>query len=320
MKAIVYHQPGPAEVLTYQDMPTPVPAADEVLIKIAGIGVNFAEIGRRSGKLPLVAGETYPLIPGSEGAGTIVEVGSAVSDYKVGDKVFTRLRGSYAEFGVAKPAGMIRVPEGMSMVEAATVPIIFETAYGCLVHGGNLQKGETILIQACASGVGIALVQLAKHLGATVIGTASTDEKLEWAKGYGLDHGINYATTDFVAEVKKLTDGKGVPIIVDGVSGEVFEKSLGLLSHGGRIINYGTASGKRDVNVLLPQLFFGGLSIIGAGSNRATRADMAEAMQLFADGTFKTTLDRTFPLQEAAAAHHYIEDRKVRGKIALTVE
>jgi NADPH2:quinone reductase len=206
----------------------------------------------------------------------------------------------------------------MDLVAASTVPIIFETAWGCLVSRGKLQAGETILIQAAASGVGIALVQLAKHLGATVIGTASTDEKLEWAKGYGLDHGINYETQDFVEEIKKLTGGKGVPIIIDGVGGDVFEKSFGALQPGGRILTYGVASGKRSASVLLPNLWFQNLTLMGAGSANCTREDMDEMLGLFARGELKPVVDRTWPLQEAAEAHRYIEARKVMGKVALT--
>ena len=318
MKAVMMYETGSPDVLKYEDVPTPEPAEGQVLIRIAGIGINFAEVGRRSGVLPFPPSEKLPLIPGGEVSGTVEAVGAGVGEYNPGDRVFTRTRGSYAEYTVAPAADLVRVPEGMDLVAASTVPIIFETAWGCLVTRGKLQPGETILIQAAASGVGIALVQLAKHLGARVIGTASTEEKLEWARGYGLDHGINYETQDFVEEVKKLTDGKGVPIIIDGVGGEVFEKSFGALQPGGRILVYGVASGKRSANVLLPTLWFQNLTLMGAGSANCTRDDMEEMLDLFAKGALRPVVDRTWPLREAAEAHRYIEARKVRGKVALT--
>ncbi len=317
MKAVMMYETGGPEVLKYEDVATPQPGPGEALIKIAGIGINFAEVGRRSGVLPFPPSEKLPLIPGGEISGTVEAVGDGVSEVMPGDRVFTRCHGSYAEYTVAQASGLVRVPEGMDLVAASTVPIIFETAWGCLVARGKLQAGETILIQAAASGVGIALVQLAKHLGATVIGTASSDEKLEWAKGYGLDHGINYTTTDYVDEVKKLTGGKGVPIIIDGVGGEVFEKSFGALQPGGRIVVYGVASGKRTANVLLPNMWFQQQTLMGAGSQNCTKEDMATMLDLFVEGKLRPVVDRTWPLQEAAEAHRYIEARKVQGKVAL---
>jgi len=311
------YETGEPEVLRYEDVPTPQPGDGEVLIKVAGIGINFAEVGRRSGILPMPPSEKLPTIPGGEISGVIEAVGSGVTDYRAGDRVFSRVRGSYAEYVTAPAAGLVRVPEGMDLVAASTVPIIFETAWGCLVKRGKLQPGETVLIQAAASGVGIALVQVAKHLGATVIGTASSDEKLEWAKGYGLDHGINYEKADFVEEVRKLTDGKGVPLIIDGVGGDVFEKSLHALQRGGRIVVYGVASGRRSASVLLPDLWFQSLTIMGGGSGNATKEDMAEMLGLFAKGVLRPVVDRTWPLSEAAEAHRYIEARKVQGKVAL---
>lgn len=311
------YETGEPEVLRYEDVPTPQPGDGEVLIKVVGIGINFAEVGRRSGILPMPPSEKLPTIPGGEISGVIEAVGSGVTDYRAGDRVFSRVRGSYAEYVTAPAAGLVRVPEGMDLVAASTVPIIFETAWGCLVKRGKLQPGETVLIQAAASGVGIALVQVAKHLGATVIGTASSDEKLEWAKGYGLDHGINYEKADFVEEVRKLTDGKGVPLIIDGVGGDVFEKSLHALQRGGRIVVYGVASGRRSASVLLPDLWFQSLTIMGGGSGNATKEDMAEMLGLFAKGVLRPVVDRTWPLSEAAEAHRYIEARKVQGKVAL---
>jgi NADPH2:quinone reductase len=318
MKAVMMYETGAPEVLKYEDVETPRPGAGEVLIKIAGIGINFAEVGRRSGVLPFPPSDKLPLFPGGEFSGTVEAVGEGVNDFQPGDRVFTRCRGCYAEYALAPASGLTRVPQGMELVAASTVPIMFETAWGCLVARGKLQAGETVLIQAAASGVGIALVQLAKHLGATVIGTASTDEKLAWAKSYGLDHGINYMTTDYVEEVKKLTSGKGVPMIVDGVGGEVFEKSFGALQPGGRIVVYGVASGRRTASVLLPNMWFQQQTLMGAGSSNCSADDMQTMLGLFVKGALKPVVDRVWPLREAAEAHRYIEARRVQGKVALT--
>ena len=320
MKVIRYYETGGPNVLKYEDSPTPEPGPDQLLVKLAGVSVNFADVGRRRGTFPLPPGVSLPVIPGGECAGVVEAAGSDVTGFKKGDSVFTRAGSpGYAEYAVVDAAQAFPAPSALSLVEAASIGTSFATAWQVVANRAKVQPGEQILVQACASGVGIAIVQVAKYLGATVIGTASTDEKLEWAKEYGLDHGINYETKELVDEVKALTDGKGVPVVIDGVGGDVFLRGLKVLQPYGRMAVYGVASGRRSVEVVLPELWFTNLTVLGAGGS--IPRDQADALfAKFDDGTFRATVDRTWPLAQAAEAHRYLEERKVRGKVALTVE
>ena len=320
MKAIHITEFGGPEVLKYEDAEMPTPGPGQVRIKVAATSVNYADIGRRAGHFPLVPGESLPMIPGLECAGIVDEVGAGVTSVKPGDRVLARSSGSYAEYAVTTEDHVYKAPESVTLTEAATLDVMFATAWQVLVNQAKVQRGETVLVQAAASGVGIAVVQLAKYLGATVIGTASTDDKLEWAKGYGLDHGINYTTQDFEEEIKKMTGGKGVPVVVDGIGDEVFKKGLRCLSSYGRMVVYGVASGKRSAEVLIPQLFFGNHSILGAASGSLSHDEVDRMLGLFGEGALKPTIDKTWPLAEAAEAHRYIERRNVKGKVALIVE
>lgn len=319
MKVIRFHEIGGPEVLKYEDVQAPEQSAGQVLIKVAASSVNFVDVSRRSGHAPFPPGVNLPQIPGFEVSGVVESVGADVAGWSVGDQVMVRGAGSgYAEYVVATPAQLFKVPASMGLVEAATLPTAFLTAWSAVVKAANVQPGETVLVQACAGGVAIALVQVAKQAGATVIGTSSSDEKLEWAKQFGLDHGINYDTKDFVQEVKALTDGKGVSVVFDGVGGDVLVRGLTALQPFGRMVVYGVSGGSRTAQIVLPELWFRNLSIIGGGGG-LTREEMEAVFSKFGDDTFKPTLDRTWPLEQAAEAHRYLEGRKVRGKVALTV-
>ncbi|MBM3940977.1 MAG: zinc-binding dehydrogenase [SAR202 cluster bacterium] len=321
MKAIRYHEFGGPDVLQLDEIAKPEPGPNEVLVKVAAIGVNFSEIGRRAGKFPLMPGQSLPMTPGYECAGVVEHVGSGVppTSFKPGDRVLARaIANTYAEYVAAPAASLYQIPPTLSFNDAATLSGAFTTAWAAVVLAGKVQKGETVLVQAAASGVAIAVVQLAKHAGATVIGTASSDEKLAWAKQYGLDHGINYVTHDFMAEAKGLTGGKGVDVIIDGVGGDVFLKGLKTLRVGGRMVVYGVAGGKRTAEVTLPELWFNSLTIVGASSGTTSREAFQQMIHMVADGRLKATVDRAWPLARAAEAHRYIEDRKVRGKVVLT--
>ena len=318
MKAVRYYETGSPEVLKLEDVPKPEPGPDDVLVKVAAAGVNFAEVGRRSGHFPLPPGQSLPQVPGYECAGEVEWAGANVSGFKPGDRVLGRAAfGTYQDYTILSPEAMYIVPPSLSLVEAATVNTTFTAAWAIVDIQGEIKAGETVLVQAAASGVAIAAVQLAKHVGATVIGTASTDEKLEWAKGYGLDHGINYAKDDFVEKVKELTGGKGVDVVIDGVGGDVFLKGLKALRLGGRMLVYGVAGGVRTAEVTLPELWFQVLTIKGAGHG-TNREQTDHLLALLDDGTLKATVDKTWPLEQAAEAHRYLEERRVRGKVALT--
>jgi NADPH2:quinone reductase len=320
LKTIRYYEIGGPEVLRIEDVPTPEPGPDQVLVKVAACSINYVDVARRSGHAPMAPTVSFPVSPGGECAGEVAAMGTNVSGVSLGDRVIVRGGSSgYAEYTVATPAQLLPVPESLSLVEASTIGTIFFTAWGCLANSAKLQQGEVVLVQSCAGGVGSALVQVAKHLGATVIGTSSSQEKLEWAKRLGVDHGVNYVEQDFVEEVKKLTDGKGVSVIADGVGGDMFVRSLKCLQRGGRIVIYGVSGGKRTAEITLPDLWFANHTIIG-GSGGANRNDIDAVLAKFEEGTFRSVLDRTWPLAEAAEAHRYLEERRVRGKIALTVE
>ena len=321
MKAVRYHEVGGPEVLRYEEVPDATFDEGEVLIKAAAVGVNFSEIGRRKGVFPLPPGSSLPNIPGYECAGVVEGTGPGVEGLAKGDRVVAwDLSHTYMEYVTAPAERVFKVPDNLSLTDAAVISAPFTTGWEAVVTRGNVQPGETVLVQAAASGVGIGVVQLAKHVGARVIGTASTDEKLEWAKGYGLDHGINYAAKNLVDEVKRLTGGEGVDAVVDGVGGDVFIQSLESLKMGGRLLTYGVASGVRTAEITVPRLWFGNQSIIGVYANMITRQEFNRVLYMLGRGDLKPTLDRTWPLQEAGEAHRYIEDRKVKGKVALTLK
>ena len=315
MKAIRFHEVGGPEVLVLDDVPDPSPAEGEVLIRVAAAGVNPTDAGTRSGRqqIPL------PGMLGRECAGVVEAVGAGVTGLAVGDRVMARNTAySYAELMTSPAVHTFVVPDNLDLLNGAVVPVTFATAWDAVANQCRVQAGETVLVHGAAGGVGIALVQVAKHAGATVIGTASSAERLEWAKGCGLDHGVNYAEVDFAQAVRDLTDGKGVDVVIDGVGGDVLLKSLECTAPHGRIGTYGSSAG-RQVELTLGALSRTRLSLIGTGSSGTTRADFEQMLGLVADGTFKTTVDRTFPLADAAAAHTYLASRQVKGKVALTM-
>jgi NADPH2:quinone reductase len=223
MKAAVYYETGPASVLRYEDVPDPQCHPDGVLIDVQAVSIEGGDLLNRAGG-PMAS---RPHIVGYQCAGTIRELGANVKDRSVGQRVVTfTAHGSHASIISVPAIATWLIPEELDLQVAACVPIAFGTADDSLFEFGHLKAGETVLIQAGSSGVGLAAIQLAKRGGATVLATASSDEKLERLKGFGLDHGINYETGDFVAAVRKLTDGKGVDLVVDTVGGKVLEGSL----------------------------------------------------------------------------------------------
>lgn len=318
MKAVRYHATGGPEVLQLDEIEAPSAGPGQLLIKVAAASINRIDLSRRAGQLPQPGNAPLPIIPGQELAGTVESVGEGVSGFKVGDRVLASASGAYAEYAAAAADSAYIVPPSIDLVDAATLQTAFATAWGVLVSRGKVQKGETVLLQSVGSGVGIALVQVAKHLGATVIGTAGSDDKLEWAKQYGLDYGINYRTQDIVEETKKLTEGKGLSFIAEGVGGEVFTKSMASLGRGGRMVLFGAASGDRRVEIFLPDFWNRGITLMGAGSGSTKREDTEEILRLVESGALKATVDKTWPLAQAADAHRYIENRSVMGKVALT--
>lgn len=317
MKAVRYHELGGPEVLRLEDVPEPEPGDGEVLVRLAASGVNPAEVSRRGGRMGQVV--DLPAMLGIEGAGIVAAIGQDVTTVNVGDRVVARQPPySYAEYVSVPERSVYAVPGNLSLVEAATVTIIYTTAWSALRVRGGGEAGGTVLVQAAASGVGIAAIQLAKQIGMTVLGTASSAEKLEWAGQYGLDHGINYVEEDFVAEAKRLTDGRGVDVIVDGIGGDVLARGIGALARGGRLSVFGGAGG-RETTFPVADLYRNAVSILGAGGGLTPREDFEMILGWFGEGKLKPTVDRTWPLAEAAEAHRYQESRLIKGKSALVI-
>jgi NADPH2:quinone reductase len=238
LKAAVYDHPGGPEVFRYQVVPDPVVSADGVLVRVQAIGIEGGDTLHRAHDEVTAA----PHIVGYQCAGIVLAVGEKVTTLRAGDRVVTvGTDGSHAELRAVPERFCWAVPSNLSIEEAACIPVAFGTADDALFEFGRLQPGETALAHAGAGGVGIAAVQLAKHAGARVIATASRDDKLERLDGLGLDHGINYVATDFVAEVRRLTDGRGADVIVESVGGRNLQDSLRCLAYRGRCVSFGDA-------------------------------------------------------------------------------
>jgi NADPH:quinone reductase len=320
VKAAVYYETGAPEVLLYEDVAEPVMAGHEMLVQVEAISIEGGDtLNRLGGDLARV-----PHIVGYQCAGTVVAVGDMVTAFAEGDRVVTvGLDGSHAELrSVAEPFAW-KIPDGLSTEEAAAVPVPFGTADDCLFEFGRLQAGETALIQAGASGVGIAAIQLAKRAGARVLATASRPEKLERLVEFGLDEGINYATTDFVDEVRRLTEGRGVDVVVDSVGGSTLQGSLRCLAYRGRCVTVGDAgrqgTEQMDISTLRPnnQSLTG--YFLGAELFLSPRphAMIARHLEDIARGQLRVVIDRRFPLADAAEAHAYIESRQSFGRVLL---
>ena len=321
MKAAVNHEAGPPDVLRYEDVPDPVPGDGDVLVRVEAISIEGGDSLARAGDDP--GGRAH--IVGYQAAGTIIGVGSAVTGLAEGDRVVTvGLDGSHAALRAVPAAFCWPVPAGLAIESAACVPIPFGTADDCLFEFGRLQAGETVLIHAGASGVGIAAIQLAHRAGATVLATASRDDKLERLTAFGLDHGINYVDQDFADEVRRLTDGNGADVIVDSVGGSNLQRSLHCLAYRGRCVTFGDAgretpstldiSTMRANNQTLVGFFLGAeLFLGGPRAHDLISRRLAEV----ATGELQVVIDRTYPLAEAAAAHAHIESRQAFGRVVL---
>lgn len=320
MKAVRVHQTGGPEVLSYEDVPAPVPGEGEVRIKVEAAGVNFIDIYYRTGQYP----GKLPLIPGSEGAGVVDKVGDGVAAIRPGDRVAYAMQpGAYAEYAIVPAVKVVPVPDDITNLQAAAVMLQGMTAHYLSQSTYPLQSGDTALIHAAAGGVGHLLVQIAKRHGARVIGTTSTEEKARLAREAGADEIILYTQTDFEEETKRLTGGEGVTVVYDAVGKDTFWKSLNCLKPRGYMILYGQSSGA--VEPVDPQVLNrkGSLFLTrpSLGHYIATQSELLQrATDLFnwmAAGELKVRIDKTFPLTEAPEAHRYMEERKTKGKLLL---
>jgi NADPH:quinone reductase len=318
MRAAVYYENGGPSVLRYEEVPDPVLRPKSVLISVEAVSIEGGDTLNRLGGALV----TTPHVVGYQCGGTIRAVGEEVTDRHVGQRVVASMAfGSHAELAAVPVGSTWVVPDGLDMLTAACVPIAFGTADDCLFEFGHLVAGETVLVQAGASGVGIAAIQLAKRAGATVLATASSSEKLERLTELGLDHGINYADADFVAETRRLTDGRGVDLVVDSV-GTTLPGSIASLAYRGRISYVGNA-GRDAKPVDVTPLMLGNQSLngvfLGAEFGHGPRAhtNIQRLLDEVGAGELRMPVDRTFPLAEAAAAHAYLEQRRAFGRVAL---
>jgi NADPH2:quinone reductase len=320
VRAAVLTQTGGPEVLRYDEFPDPVVRPGGVLIRIEAVSIQGGDVLNRQGGV-----FTYPHVVGYQAAGTVIEVGHGVTSVTVGRRVVATMgHGSHAQLASVHESAVYAIPDGLSTDDAAAVPIEFATAADCLFEFGDLQAGQTVLVQAGAGGVGLAAIQLAKRAGAAmVIATASSDDRLERLREFGMDHGINYASGDVATEVMRLTDRRGVDLVVDPVGGRTLEGSIAALAYRGRVSWVGQA-GRDERQPAIWPIMQKNASIHGvflgaefAMNPQRTRALVESLLQRVADGELRVSIDRVFPLSEAAEAHHHIESRQAFGRVLL---
>jgi NADPH2:quinone reductase len=314
MKAIQVRNVGGPEALEYVELPVPEPKANEALVEIKAIGVNFIDVYFREGRYP----SQVPFTVGQEAAGVVKAIGSAVTTVKPGDRVaYTGLQGSYAEYAVVDASRLVVIPDSLDFETAAAAMLQGMTAHYLLYDTYPLKKGETALIHAAAGGVGLLLVQLAKHIGACVIGTAGSEEKAALAREAGADEVINYATHDFAAEVKD------VHVVYDGVGKSTFDKDLEVLRPRGYLVLFGGASGAVPPfdPILLSRkgsLFLTRPTLAHYIATREELVQRADAvLSMIASGKLKLRVAHKYRLADAQQAHRDLEGRKTTGKVLL---
>ena len=342
IKAMRIHRHGGPEVLQVDEIDPPHAGAGEVTVEVKACALNHLDIWTRTG-MPNVSIE-MPRILGSDVSGIVVETGEGVTDVPLGEEVVlqpglscrrclrclqgrdnecqqykvlgSRVDGGYTERLSVPVENLLPKPKRLSFEEAASVPLVFLTAWHMLVERARLRPGEDVLVLAAGSGVGIAAIQIAKLWGARVIATASTDAKLARAQELGADDLVNYREQDFAREVQRLTDKKGVDVVIEHVGQDTFPKSLRSLARGGRLVTCGATSGP-DIEVDLRYVFARHLALLG--SYMGGKHELAELLPLFDTGRLKPVVDRVFPLEEAADAHRRMENREQFGKIVLRI-
>lgn len=314
---------GGPEVLRVAEEPRPEPAENEVLIELRSAGVNRADVLTRSGRYH-AAGQP-PIVPGFEGSGVVREVGASVTGVSVGERViaFGGRPGFYAEYVAVPENHVVAMPDGLDDDSAAALPVAPLTAFYCLRRLARVEAGEKVLVWAAASGVGDVAVQLAKAAGAEVIATAGSDEKVAWALENGADHGINHSSESVVDRVLELSGEGGVEVVLDTVGGARFGESLKVAGHGGRVVSLanvaleGSAFDTRDFYPKNVTIYGFQITNLMQRLGYDPREDLSELANLVVEGSLKVHVDRAFPLDGAADAHCYLEERLNRGKIML---
>jgi NADPH:quinone reductase-like Zn-dependent oxidoreductase len=341
MRAVLIHGHGGPEVVTLGELPEPAPGPGQVRVAVRAAGVNHLDLWVCRGWPGLHL--SFPHVLGSDMAGVVDAVGPGVADVKAGDAVVVNpssscgrcprclsgeenlcrrfsilgehTSGGQAEWLVVPARNVVPKPARLSFEEAASVPVTFVTAWRALVKRAGLRLGETVLVHAAGSGVGVAAVQIAKLLGARVIATAGSDAKLEKAKALGADEVVNYETGSFVDEVKRLTGRRGVDVVLEHVGKKTWEGSILSAAVGGRIVTVGATTG-HDPLTDLRHVFYRQLSILG--STMGSAADLAEVLRFLDEGKLRTVVDRVLPLSQVRRAHELLAERAQFGKIVLT--
>jgi NADPH:quinone reductase-like Zn-dependent oxidoreductase len=343
LKAVRMHGHGGVEQLFFEEAPQPrIIEPDEVIVNLRAAALNHIDIWNRMGATGIVV--PMPHILGADGAGTIVEVGAKVAGVKIGDAVCLypptgcgecefcradrdfmcirlrvlgeRLEGTYAQYVKLPAQNCFPIPNGYSFEEAAAFPLVFITLWRMIVTNAELQPGETVLIIGIGGGVASATLQVAKRLGARVIVTSSSDEKLARAQRLGADHGIHHGKEDFVKAIRSLTDDRGVDVVLDCVGGAVWQKSLASLAIGGRLVTCGATAGAQP-NDDIEALFTKHLRVYG--STLGSREEFRQLISFLNGSKIKPIIDTVLPLNDAAAAQKYLEDGKQFGKVVLRI-
>lgn len=323
MKAVRIYEFGPTEeVLRYEDVPTPEPGPNEILIKVEAASLNRADLSLRKGTYRISPDE-LPIIPGREFAGTVAKVGTNVKEFHLGQRVIAYTgKGGYAEYAAARIAEVRPVPEGVDAATAAAIPTVFLTAWFGLREDGQLKAGDWLLVQAGSSGVGMAAIQVGKHLGAKVITTSGGEDKCRRLRDLGADVVIDYTRGDFAPEVMRATANRGVDVVLEMVGGEVYQKSLQVLAPEGRLVSIGGAFGAIPDP---PPAMTGGRKATRFSITNYLKAKPEDFQQLdtflklVQENKFQVVIGKTFPLAEARAAQRYLEGREHFGKVVLTM-
>ena len=324
MRAVEISRPGGPETLALTERPLPEPGAGEVRLRLAYAGVNRPDALQRAGAYAPPPGASD--LPGLEGAGTVDAVGPGVTEVAVGEEVCALvISGGYAEFALAEAGHCLPKPKPLSLVEAAGLPETYFTVYSNVIERGRLKAGESFLVHGGSSGIGSTAIQIAKHHGAKVFATAGSDEKCAFCRELGADAAINYREADFAEEVKRLTEGKGVDVILDMVGAAYLAKNIASLAVEGRLVQIAFMQGYRVENLNLTPIMLKRLTVTGSTLRARPKADKTaiaqglarEVWPLLEDGRIRPVIHATFPLEEARQAHELMESSAHLGKILL---
>jgi len=339
MKAVYYEETGSTDVLQYGELPDPEVGDDEVLVDVKAGGLNHLDVWTRRG---MPTPPEFPHIAGSDAAGVVAEVGEDVTRFEAGDRVtvypskycgtceFCRdgeetlcerfkiigehTRGVHSELAAVNEENLVPVPEGVEWETAAAVPLVFQTAWRMLESRADVSQGEHVLVQGASGGVGHAAVQIAANAGATVYATASTEEKLEYAREIGADHTINYEEDDFAEVVQEMTDGRGVDVIADHVGGPNWTTNMEAAAKGARIVTCGATAGPTpETNI--SRIFWKQLSIMG--STMGAPGEIDDVLDLVWDGTIQPRIREVLPMSEIERAHEILQNREGFGKVII---